>query len=75
MDRVFLAPGERADLIIDFAGLEGSDVVLKNDTLPVMQFRVGRSVSQKANALPQSLRPVPQTCGVRSHKNPHPQPG
>jgi spore coat protein A len=60
VEKVFLAPGERADLIVDFAGLHGSDVVLKNDTLPVMQFRVGRSVSQKASSLSQSLRPVPK---------------
>ena len=58
IEKVFLAPGERADLIVDFAGMDGSDVVLKNDTLPVMQFRVGQSVSQKASVVPQSLRPV-----------------
>ena len=43
LDKVFLAPGERADVVIDFAGLgRKRSLLLKNDTLPVMQFRVGR---------------------------------
>ena len=29
LDRVFLAPGERADLIVDFEGLSGTSVILK----------------------------------------------
>ena len=54
LDRVFLAPGERADLIVDFEGLSGTSVILKNDILPVMQFRVGRNVVRNAAPLPQS---------------------
>ena len=59
LDRVFLAPGERADLIVDFEGLSGTSVILKNDILPVMQFRVGRNVVRNAAPLPKVLRPVP----------------
>jgi spore coat protein A len=60
LDKVFLAPGERADLIIDFGGFGGGTFVLKNDTLPVMQFRVAKSGTRDSGALPQNLRPVPK---------------
>ena len=60
LDKVFLAPGERADLIIDFGGFAGGTFVLKNDTLPVMQFRVAKSGTRDSGALPQNLRPVPK---------------
>ncbi len=60
LDKVFLAPGERADLIIDFGGLGGGNFALKNDTLPVMQFRVAKTGTRDTGALPQSLRPVPK---------------
>jgi spore coat protein A, manganese oxidase len=59
LDRVFLAPGERADVIVDFEGLSGTSVILKNDILPVMQFRVGRNGVRNAAPLPKVLRPVP----------------
>jgi len=73
LERLTLAPGERADLIVDFAGLAGSNIVLKNDTaITVMQFRVAKIGSGNANsretnsretgALPRSLRPVPKTA-------------
>ena len=40
LETVSLTPAERADLIIDFSALRGSSVILKNDTLNIMQFRV-----------------------------------
>jgi spore coat protein A len=55
-----LAPAERADLIVDFSGSRGSDVILKNDNLNVMQFRVAQNGVHDASALPQILRPVPK---------------
>jgi spore coat protein A, manganese oxidase len=58
LERVSLAPAERADLIVDFAGQAGSNVVLKNDSLNVMQFRVAQSGARDNATLPQSLRPV-----------------
>jgi spore coat protein A len=62
LDRVFLAPGERADLIVDFSELAGNNVILKNDTLAIMQFRVAKAEtgSGEAVTLPQNLRPVPK---------------
>jgi spore coat protein A len=56
--RILILPAERADVIVDFAGLEGQSLVLRNTKLPsgvvspasprlplVMLFRVGTTVT------------------------------
>jgi spore coat protein A, manganese oxidase len=58
--RLSIAPGERSDVIVDFAGYAGTSVILKNDSLNVMQFRVARIGSRDVSVLPQTLRPVPR---------------
>ena len=58
IDRASISPGERADLIVDFSGLAGSNVILKNDILPVLQFRVAKGTSRNSKPLPEKLRPV-----------------
>jgi spore coat protein A, manganese oxidase len=55
-----IGPGERADLVVDFSGNAGSNLVLKNDNLNVMQFRVAAKSVRDESALPQTLRPVPK---------------
>ena len=65
---VSLAPGERADLIVDFSGEGGNNIVLKNDVFPVMQFRVARNGKRDDRALPQSLRPVPRIAEAAAVK-------
>jgi len=56
-----LAPGERADLIVDFSAHAGENLVLKSDHLPAMQFRVAAKSSTAVGAVPQSLRPIART--------------
>jgi spore coat protein A len=58
--RLSIAPGERADLIVDFSNYGGASVVLKNDTLNVMQFRVAPKGPRDESDLPQTLRAVPK---------------
>jgi spore coat protein A len=54
-----LAPGERADLIVDFSGQAGAKIVMNNDSFrPVMQLRVLPVVQPDASALPKALRPM-----------------
>ena len=53
-----LAPGERADLIIDFAGCGGERTVVKSDAFDVMQFRVAAGRVQDTSSLPPTMRPV-----------------
>src|SRR5271169_3224663 len=55
-----IAPGERADLIVDFSDNAGSSVLLKNDNLNVMQLRVATKGPRDESALPQTLRAVPK---------------
>lgn len=65
LPRASLAPGERADLIVDFSGCSGSNVSLKNDNLNILQFRVARRTESSApssdeSVVPKNLRPVPK---------------
>jgi spore coat protein A, manganese oxidase len=53
-----LAPAERADLIVDFAGHAGEQIVLQDESLQVMQFRVSKASVPAEPPLPASLRPI-----------------
>ena len=66
---LILAPAERADLVVDFSANRGEQIVLKNDTSSVMQFRVSSSKVSDTSSLPAQLRPVPKTAGVRRHQD------
>ncbi len=43
LNNLLLAPGERADLIVDFAAMRGERIQLTNGAFQMMQFRVGSS--------------------------------
>jgi spore coat protein A, manganese oxidase len=59
LKQIILAPGERADLVIDFADHAGEQIILKNDfASPILQFRVSRSKVSDPSSLPATLRPV-----------------
>lgn len=56
---ISLAPGERADLVVDFTDHAGESIVMKNDfAAPVMQFRVSRTKVSDPSSLPKTLRAV-----------------
>jgi spore coat protein A, manganese oxidase len=55
-----IAPGERADLVIDFSEHRGAAVVLKSDAFVVMQFRVSPTKVSDTSSLPPALRPLPR---------------
>jgi spore coat protein A len=57
---LMIAPGERVDLVIDFSGHRGHEIILNNDAFVVMQFRVSSDKVDDASALPTALRPVPK---------------
>lgn len=60
LQRLLLAPAERADLIVDFSKHAGQRMVLESDSLRLMQFRVApRSVSA-SGPLPLHLRSSPR---------------
>jgi len=66
---VSLAPGERADLVVDFSGSGDEQVTLKIGPVEdIMQFRVARG-SSKGGRLPERLQPVvriPESAAVRT---------
>ncbi len=53
-----LAPAERADLVMDFAGLAGAQVTLKNDDRDAMQFRVSSAAAADSSSMPPRLRTI-----------------
>ena len=57
--QISLAPGERADIVMDFAGQGGEQIIVNNDSFrPVMQLRVARTRSPDTSSLPSVLRPM-----------------
>lgn len=75
---IYLAPGERADVVVDFSAHAGEKIILMNDAFSVMQFRVARAAANPgpasasavvAGVLPKTLRPVPmipESAAVRT---------
>jgi FtsP/CotA-like multicopper oxidase with cupredoxin domain len=63
-NRILIGPAERVDVVIDFSGLLGQNVVLENfggagSTAEVMQFRVTQHRPENP-PLPATLRPLPE---------------
>lgn len=66
---VSIAPGERADLILDFSDHAGDQIVLKNDMLqPVLQFRVAKGKVSDDSSVPSTLRAVPKIAESEATK-------
>jgi spore coat protein A len=55
-----IAPGERADLVVDFSEHRGAQLILKSDAFTIMQFRVSSAKVPDESSLPTALRPVPK---------------
>ena len=53
-----IAPGERADLVVDFSQHRGEKMLLKSGAFVVMQFRVSPQKVADTSSLPAALRPV-----------------
>ena len=62
LDSFVIAPGERLDLVLDFSGHSGEQVVLKSDAFEMMQFRVGKGSVPDASSVPSSQRYVEKTA-------------
>jgi spore coat protein A, manganese oxidase len=57
--RAKLAPAERADLLVDFSGAAGEELILQNLMYSLVQFRVAAGMTTARSApLPATLRPV-----------------
>jgi len=58
--RLELAPGERADVVLDFADHRGRRIVLHNQSFTLMRFNVASDAATDTSALPKTLRAVPK---------------
>jgi spore coat protein A len=58
LEQFSIAPGERYDIVVDFAAAAGKSVILMNDNFNVMQFRVAAKGPRDESRLPPSLRPM-----------------
>jgi spore coat protein A, manganese oxidase len=55
-----ISPGERADLIVDFSEHRGTELLLKNDAVAILQFRVSSAKVSDTSTMPSALRLVPK---------------
>ena len=60
VNRLAIAPGERADVVVDFAEHRGERIVMKNLTPTLLQFRVSSEAVKDTSVLPQTLRAIPR---------------
>jgi spore coat protein A len=58
--KIALAPGERVDVVVDFSDCLGEQIVLKDSSFVIMQFRVSQKKVTDNSSLPTQLRPVPK---------------
>jgi spore coat protein A len=68
---IFLAPGERADLIVDFAPMRGERIQLTNGAFQMMQFRVASAAARDNSKVPATLPPIvrlPGTAAARTRE-------
>jgi spore coat protein A len=57
VDTLILSPGERADVVVDFARYRGKQLFLRTDAAVFMQFRVSPEQSGDSPELPATLGP------------------
>jgi spore coat protein A len=58
--RLIVAPGERADVIVDLSQCAGRQIFLENDGRPVMQIRVPKEQTTDSSSVPVKLRSIPK---------------
>jgi spore coat protein A len=69
VERVRLAPAERCDVVIDFAGARNRQIVIENDGQPIVQLRVSGAAVSDRSAVPHTLRniePLKDTVATRT---------
>ena len=72
LDQLVLGPGERTDLLIDFAQWSGQQLYLRTSVATILQFRVAANKSSvNSPDLPAVLRPVeriPETAAAKTRE-------
>ncbi len=68
--RAVMAPGERMDIVFDFAPHAGENILLRSDAFDLMQFRVSKATPD-TTSLPPALRTVeriPESRAVKTRR-------
>jgi spore coat protein A len=60
--RLTIAPGERFDLVLDFSDYAGERIVLNDQSIKIMQFRVAKGKVDDESSLPSKLQDLPRTA-------------
>jgi len=60
VQRLTLAPGERADAVVDFADCRGQRILLSSLAETLMEIRVASEAVEDSSAMPSRLRPIPE---------------
>ncbi len=71
MKNLTLAPGERADIIMDFAAYQGKTIYLKHSSAPIMQIRVSAAKAPAVAPLPAQLRSItriPESAAIKTRE-------
>ena len=73
---LLIAPGERSDLIVDFSGHGGEQLVVSNDAFTVMQFRVAKTAATDTGSF-LAVEPATsdQNCRIGGGQQSDPDPG
>jgi len=69
--RLTISPGERFDLVLDFSDHAGEQIVLNDQTVRIMQFRVAKGKVEDESSLPPKLREVPrmpESAAIRTRR-------
>jgi spore coat protein A len=74
LESFVIAPGERYELVVDFAGRAGESIVLQSDAFEIMQFRVSKTQTPRDDSsVPSRLRPVektPEASAIKTRRIP-----
>jgi spore coat protein A, manganese oxidase len=71
MTALILGPGERVDVVVDFAGYRGMKLFMRTDAAVFMQLRVSAEKSVDNSRVPAKFRPVtrmPETLAVKTRE-------
>jgi spore coat protein A len=64
---ISVAPGERIDVIVDFSLTPSANIILNNDVLPILQFRVAGTAPARFQ-MPSSFRPIARIAEAEAVK-------
>jgi spore coat protein A len=68
--RAVMAPGERMDIVFDFAPHAGENILLRNDAFDLLQFRVSKGAPDTTSLAPalRTVERIPESRAVKTRR-------